>query len=240
MLPDMSMSHPASSSPALPAVRGVLFDRDETIAYTDPSVYREAATWAANHFGLDVKAVGQALQAQWAAQEDPAQLGGWWSLRTAADETSYWERYGHELAARMGVPDDQIAVMLTEWPYQRYMKPVPGAREVLHELRSQGIRVGVLSNTLPSIAATLEAMNLADVVDVAVASCTLGVHKPEQEAFMQAAALMGLPPGQILFIDDKLENVEAARVAGMRAELIDLHGQQPEAIHDLKSVLDLI
>ena len=51
---------------------------------------------------------------------------------------------------------------------------------------------------------------------------------------------MGLLPEQILFIDDKLENVEAARVAGMRAELIDLHGQQPGAIHDLQSVLDLV
>ena len=226
--------HPAST------VRGVLFDRDETIAYTDPGVYREAAQWAAQHFGLDVHAVGQALAAQWAAQEDPAQVGGWWSLRTEADEAVYWQRYGHELAARLGVPEGDIGVLLSEWPYQRYMKAVPEARAVLIELRTRGLRVGVLSNTLPSIGATLEAIDLADVVDVAVASCTLGVHKPEQEAFMQAATLMGLPPGQILFIDDKLENVEAARVAGMRAELIDLHGQQPEAIHDLKSVLDLI
>ena len=226
--------HPTST------IRGVLFDRDETIAYTDPGVYHEAAQWAAQHFGLDVHAVRQALTAQWAAQEDPAQIGGWWSLRTEADEAVYWQRYGHELAARLGVPEGDIGVMLSEWPYQRYMKAVPEARAVLGELRSRGLRVGVLSNTLPSIAATLEAMNLADVVDVAMASCMLGVHKPEQEAFVQAAALMELPPGQILFIDDKLENVVAARMAGMRAELIDLRDQQPGAIHDLRSVLDLI
>jgi putative hydrolase of the HAD superfamily len=242
MLPGMTdrAATPPVSSRTPSQIRGVLFDRDETIAYTDPGVYRQAAAWAAGHFGLDVKTVGQALQAQWAAQEDPAQQGGWWGLRTAADEDAYWERYGHELAARMGVPAGQIGVMLSEWPYQRYMKPVAGAREVLGELRSRGVRVGVLSNTLPSIAATLEAMNLADVVDVAIASCTLGVHKPEVEAFVQAAALMELPLEAVLFIDDKLENVEAARRAGMQAELIDLKGEQPGAIHTLSAVLDRV
>ncbi|WP_407570596.1 HAD family hydrolase [Deinococcus altitudinis] len=234
------MSEPASVPPASPPVRGVLFDRDETIAYTDPAVYREAATWAAAHFGLEVKTVGAALQAQWAAQEDPARQGGWWGLRTEADEAAYWERYGHELAGRLGVPESEIGVMLTEWPYQSYMKPVAGAREVLSELRVRGVKVGVLSNTLPSIAATLEALNLADVVDVAIASCTLGIHKPQLGAFVQAAALMELPLGEILFIDDKLENIEAARRTGMQAELIDLRGEQPGAIHTLYAVLDRV
>ena len=48
---------------------------------------------------------------------------------------------------------------------------------------------------------------------------------------------MELPPGEILFIDDKLENIVAARRAGMQAELIDLRGQQPGAIHTLDAVL---
>ena len=233
MLPCMTEPHPAR-------IRGVLFDRDETIAYTDQGVYREAAQWAAEHFGLEIRAVSQALQAQWAAQEDPAQEGGWWSLRTEADEAAYWERYSSELAGRFGVPASQIGAMMTEWPYQNYMKPVPEAREVLSELRRRGLKIGVLSNTLPSIGATLEAVNLADLVDVAIATCTLGVHKPEAGAFLQAAALMELPPAAILFVDDKLENVEAARRAGMQAELIDLKGRQPGAFHTLNAVLERV
>ncbi|WP_424952056.1 HAD family hydrolase [Deinococcus sp.] len=233
------MSEPPAA-PTAPPIRGVLFDRDETIAYTDPGVYREAARWAARHFGLEAAAVGAALQAQWAAQEDPGQVGGWWGLRTEADEADYWERYGAELAGRFGVPVSEIGVMLTEWPYQRYMKAVPEARAVLSELRRRGLKVGVLSNTLPSIAATLEAVNLADLVDVAVATCTLGVHKPQTAAFVQAAALMELPPAAILFVDDKLENVEAARRAGMQAELIDLGGRQPGALHGLHAVLERV
>jgi len=232
------MTDATSSAPA--RVRGVLFDRDDTIAFTDPGVYREAAAWAAGHYGLDPRAVGQALQAQWAAQEDPAHVGGWWGLRSPQDEDAYWQTYGRQLAARFGVPETEIGAMLEHWPYQSYMKPVPSARTVLGELRSRGVTVGVLSNTLPSIGATLEAMNLADVVDVAIASCTLGVHKPEPDAFLQAAELMKLPVGEILFIDDKRENVEAARRVGMQAEVIDLKGEQPGAIHSLDAVLERV
>lgn len=234
MLPGMT-----DTPPPVP-VRGVLFDRDETIAYTDPAVYREAASWAADQFGLDVSAVGKALQAQWAAQEDPQKVGGWWGLRSEQDETDYWARYGQELSERLGVAAEQIGPMLSEWPYQRYMKAVPEARAVLGELRERGIKVGVLSNTLPSIAATLEAIDLADLVDVAIATCTLGVHKPEPDAFVQAAALMDLPLSEILFIDDKAENVEAARRVGMQAEVIDLRGREPGTLHGLNAVLERV
>ena len=42
-------------------LRAVLFDRDDTIAYTDREVYAEAARWAAQTYGLDAQAVGTAM-----------------------------------------------------------------------------------------------------------------------------------------------------------------------------------
>ncbi|WP_188960666.1 HAD-IA family hydrolase [Deinococcus aquiradiocola] len=229
----------AVSRPAT-RVRGVLFDRDETIAYTDTGVYREVAVWAAREYGLDPRVVGQALQAQWAAQEDPAQVGGWWGLRSEADEAAYWERYAQELAARLDLPAERLGLLLQEWPYERYMKAYPAARGVLEALRARGVKVGVLSNTLPSIGVTLDAIGLGDVVDVAIASCSLGVHKPERDAYLRSADLMELPVQEILFVDDKPENVTAAREAGMRAALIDLRHGTPGALHDLRDVLELV
>ena len=221
---------PAKTGP----IKGVLFDRDETIAYTDQEVYREAAMWAAEHFGLEPKAVGAALKAQWAASE------GWWHLRNEADEEVFWHGYGQELAGRFGVPPEDISPMLEHWPYQRYMKAVPEAREVLSALKARGLKLGVLSNTMPSIGVSLEAVELHDLIDVALASCTLGVHKPEPQAFTLAADLMGLAPSELLFVDDKQENVDAARSTGMQAVMIDLKGKHPGAIHDLRAVLELV
>ncbi|GAA5512195.1 phosphoglycolate phosphatase [Deinococcus carri] len=216
-------------------LQGVLFDRDETLAYTDHSVYREAALWTAERFGLDAAAVGQALAAQW--QE---RAFAWWDLRTPEDEDTFWAAYGDELCARMGLDAAHAGELMAAFPYERYMKPVEGAREVLTELRARGLKVGVLSNTLPSIGRTLEALDLADLVDVAVATCTAGVHKPEAGAFQYALERLGLPAGAVLFVDDKPENVEAARALGMVAARIDLGGQAPDAIHDLRAVLRLV
>ncbi|MFC5847907.1 HAD family hydrolase [Deinococcus petrolearius] len=215
-------------------LRAVLFDRDDTLAWTDPSVYREAALWTAERFGLDARAVGGALRAQW---EERA--SGWWHLRSEEDEAQFWTDYGLELVERMGLPPSAAPDLMAAFPYERYMKPAPGARAVLSELRARGLKIGVLSNTLPSIGRTLSAVGLDDLVDVALATCTLGVHKPEARAFLLAAGALGVAPGEVLFIDDRAENVEGARAVGMRAELIDLRGQTPGALPDLHAVLPL-
>jgi putative hydrolase of the HAD superfamily len=218
-----------------PSLRAVLFDRDDTIAFTDREVYAEAARWAAAEYGLDAQAVGAQMLGQW--QERALT---WWDLRTEDDETAFWDDYGQELMRRVGLPPAEAAVFMAEYPYERFMKPVPHARAVLRELRARGLRIGVLSNTLPSIDRTLEAVGLDDLVDVAVATCTVGVHKPEAGAFLHAAAALGLLPGEILFVDDKQENVDAARALGMQATVIDLRGQDGGAIHDLREVLNLV
>lgn len=48
-------------------------------------------------------------------------------------------------------------------------------------------------------------------------SYEIGVRKPDRRAYEFVADEIGLPPGAILFFDDSLENVEAARVAGLQA-----------------------
>ncbi|MVN88699.1 HAD-IA family hydrolase [Deinococcus sp. HMF7620] len=219
----------------LPSLRAVLFDRDDTIAYTDPGVYREAAAWLAQTFGLETGAALSALRDQWAARALT-----WWHLRTDEDEAAFWAEYGTELTGRLGLPAEAAAQLMTAYPYEAYMKPVPHAREVLTELRARGLKVGVLSNTLPSIDRTLQAVGLADLVDVAVASCVVGVHKPDAGVYLHAAGALGLPPEQVLFVDDKLDNVEAARALGMQGAQIDLTGQAPGALHDLRAVLALV
>lgn len=213
-------------------LRAVLFDRDNTIASTDETVYQEAAIWIGTRFGLDPRQAGRVLAGLWREQE-----GQWWHLRSHAEEESFWESYGAELTRRLGLSPEAAAELMQNYPYERYMKPVEGAREVLTELRGRGLKIGVLSNTLPSIERTLDAIGLRDLVDVPLATCLLGVHKPEAQAFRLAADALGLPPAEILFIDDLPENVEAARAVGMRAEQIDLSGQTAGALHSLREVL---
>ncbi len=224
----------------LPALRAVLFDRDDTIAYTDRSVYRDAAAWGASHFGLDPARLGHTLAALWQESTVTDHERSWWHLRSLEDEQTFWDTYGRELERRLNLPAGAGAEFVAHFPYEVYIKAVPGAREVLTALRARGLKVGVLSNTLPSIDRTLEAVGLGDLIDVAVASCTVGAHKPEPAGYLHAAQALGVQVPEVLFIDDKLENVEAARSLGMAAQVIDLTGQRPGALHSLDDVLTLV
>ena len=48
-------------------------------------------------------------------------------------------------------------------------------------------------------------------------SCEMKLLKPSPEFYRESIRRIGLPAGEILFIDDNLENVEAARKEGMQA-----------------------
>ncbi|WP_412029139.1 HAD family hydrolase [Deinococcus yunweiensis] len=225
---------------ALPALRAVLFDRDDTIAYTDRSVYRDAATWGAAHFGLEAAQIGRTLAALWQESTATDHELSWWTLRSLEDEQVFWETYGRELERRLNLPAGAGAEFVARFPYEVYIRAVPGAREVLTALRARGLKLGVLSNTLRSIDRTLDAVGLGDLIDVAVASCTVGAHKPDPAGYLHAAQALGVQLAEVLFIDDKPENVEAARRLGMAAEVIDLTGQLPGALHSLDDVLALV
>jgi putative hydrolase of the HAD superfamily len=61
-----------------------------------------------------------------------------------------------------------------------------------------------------------------DLFDVSCYSYDLGVAKPDPAFFTEAARRIAADPATILFIDDRPVNVEAARSAGLAAEVWEL------------------
>jgi putative hydrolase of the HAD superfamily len=62
------------------------------------------------------------------------------------------------------------------------------------------------------------ALGYANVFDRELYSCDLGSTKPSSSYFDEVIRITGLDPGRTLFIDDRLDNVEAARGCGFAAE----------------------
>jgi putative hydrolase of the HAD superfamily len=48
-------------------------------------------------------------------------------------------------------------------------------------------------------------------------SSTIGLRKPEAEAFEYVVEQIGVPACRILFFDDLIQNVEGARACGLQA-----------------------
>ncbi len=216
-------------------IRALLLDRDDTISISDPTVYVEAARWLVQRYQQDPEEVLRVMQRHWADH-----FGTWWDLRTLEDERAFWQHYSEGLAERLGLDPQAGEELMARYPYTAFLKPVPGLRDLLISLRARGLKIGILSNTLPNIMPSLEALGIADLVDTALSSCALGVHKPAPEVFVLAAAQLGLPHQDILFIDDKQENVDAARSVGMVAHRINLHQREEGTLHEIGEVLDYL
>ena len=61
-----------------------------------------------------------------------------------------------------------------------------------------------------------------EVFDHSFYSCRMGKIKPGNEFFKEITDQLNLPGGSLLFIDDHKENVEAAREAGLNAEVFHM------------------
>jgi putative hydrolase of the HAD superfamily len=60
---------------------------------------------------------------------------------------------------------------------------------------------------------------LTELFDAIVISAEVGMRKPEERIFRHAAGLIGLAPGECVFIDDMEANVRVAEATGMRGVL---------------------
>lgn len=79
-----------------------------------------------------------------------------------------------------------------------------------------------------------ERYGFTSMVDVAIYSHEEGVHKPDPRIYAIAIERLGVAPGEIVFLDDRPENVDAARVAGIQAVLFTSTAQ---AIADIEALL---
>ena len=109
----------------------------------------------------------------------------------------------------------------------------PDARPCLAELRAAGYLLGAVGNTC----AEVEPM-LAELVDVVGSSARWGVDKPAPAFFARLAVEAGLPPHEIAYVGDRVDNdVAPALASGLVAVHLRrgpwgyLHEPPPEALN---------
>ena len=56
-----------------------------------------------------------------------------------------------------------------------------------------------------------------DAFEVCLLSCDIGEEKPERRAYEVLMAVLGVAPNEVVFIDDRIENVEVAKELGIGA-----------------------
>ena len=142
---------------------------------------------------------------------------GYWAYRDDYDAglltgDAYWTKVaGRPLTgdASSGLKETDVAL------WTEMNQPMLDWVDALHQA---GFRTGILSNMPDAMAEGICAQfDWIENFDHAVWSHALKLRKPQPAIYQAAIDGLGVPPGQILFIDDKMENTEAAVLAGMQA-----------------------
>jgi beta-phosphoglucomutase len=95
--------------------------------------------------------------------------------------------------------------------------PLPGAIELLSELRTAGYPQALASSTpLANIEVICEVLGLDKYLDVFVSGETVPRGKPAPDIFLKAAAALGTEPTHCLVIEDAVAGVQAAHAGGMK------------------------
>ena len=97
------------------------------------------------------------------------------------------------------------------------VRPDEAMVEAVKRAKAQGIRTGLLSNSMGTGRYDREAF--PELFDGVVISGEVGLHKPQPEIFELACERIGLAPQDVVFVDDLRENCDGAEAIGMTAIL---------------------
>jgi epoxide hydrolase-like predicted phosphatase len=192
-----------------------------------------------HYIGVEGRAVAAAIaddpdaaEAAGAVEDEPD-----WHLleKGQIDVATYFTRLADRAPAILGTEIDMES-------YGRFWRSTaPGVHwMVVHkirELKGRGLRLGLLTNNVKEFGDHWRTMfPLDELFEEVVDSSHVGMRKPERAIYELTCSRMGVEPGEAVFIDDNLDNVEAARAYGMEA----VHfGENPwDALAEIEAILE--
>lgn len=136
--------------------------------------------------------------------------------RDELDSSGYWRRIGRDAGLRY---DTERVGALVRMDAATWAKPNRPMVDTLIELDTAGIRTAILSNTPRDIWTYVSAKHpWTRVADVRTLSFEIGLAKPDPAVFGICLERLGAAPEETLFVDDREENVDAARRLGIRTD----------------------
>jgi HAD superfamily hydrolase (TIGR01549 family) len=207
------------------AIQAVLFDLDFTLAKPGPDLGPEGYQRLGRRFGLELDP-SRYRDARAKAVE---------GLRKHADfrhDEEIWVAFTERIIRGMGGDSErayECAVEMTRaWEHAYNFDIFDDVPPVLAELRRQGLKLGIVSNTGRDVEEFLAHHTLD--VDAALSSRVHGKVKPHPTIFQAVLDRLGVSAERAAMVGDSPEDdLEGARGLGMQAFLVDREGVYPDA-----------
>lgn len=145
-----------------------------------------------------------------------------------------------EFVATLGEARDAVwTLMHPESPHSLFTHVTPhaGMHGLVDDARRAGYKTGIVSNIFTEYIPRWDQItNHVGRFDSVVYSCSVGVRKPNKAIFDIALAELALQAHEVLFIDDTIDMVAAARNYGFVAVEVADHAT---AIAEARSILSI-
>jgi FMN phosphatase YigB (HAD superfamily) len=115
---------------------------------------------------------------------------------------------------------------------------IPGAAELLHELKRRGYRLGLVADGLAESFRNVfgRQYGLSDLFEAQAISEEVGESKPHPAMYQAALASLGIPPeqyGQVIMVGNHLErDIRGANALGLISVWLDWAPRRPKVAAD--------
>jgi putative hydrolase of the HAD superfamily len=205
-------------------IQAVLFDLDFTLAKPGPDLGPEGYQRMGRRFGLE-------LDPTLYKEARAKAVEGLHKHPDFRHDEEIWVAFTERIIRGMGGNSDrayELAVEMTKaWEHAHNFDLFDDVPPVLDELRTQGLKLGVVSNTGRDVDEFLAHHKLR--LDAALSSKVHGKVKPHPTIFQAVLDRLGVAAEHAAMVGDSPEDdLEGARALGMTAFLVDRDGLYPD------------
>ncbi len=220
--------------------KAIFFDRDGTLTYftKEKELWRDKiiSRWSGKPFELPYEKM---MNLFFLASEGKKP---WY--KTVDDESEFFQRYYRHLLIGEGVTDniDKKAKVLFDELWCKDRSLFYETTEVLEYFYNKGYKMGVISDTSPSLEYTLKQLGIAKYFTSFTASSLVGAGKPSPIIFNAALNAQGVSAEESIYVDDFKPEADGAREQGFTSFLIDRSGKIKDewTITDLRQLIDFV
>ena len=219
----------------------IFFDRDGTLTYSNPDKEKWRndiiEKWSGKPFELSYDRMIRLFQR---ASEGRSP---WYS--NLDDEKEFFKLYYKFLLLDENIVEDldiRSKLLLNELWCNNDRLLYPETEDVLKYFRDKGYKMGVISDTSPSLEYTLQQIGISQYFTSFTASSLVGASKPSPIIFNAALKVQNVTASESLYVDDYDVEADGARILGFTSFFLDRSEEHSGrwVIHNLSKIIDFV
>lgn len=218
--------------------RAVFFDVDFTLIYPGPRFQASGYHDFCARHGIDV----DQSRFDRAVVEAASGLDSGDDIYDPQLYVDYTRRIIEGMGGRGDAVEQAAREIYDEWAACCHFTMYDDVPDVLHELHSSGLKIGLISNSHRCLSSFESHFELRGLFSVALSSVEHGYMKPHPSIFEAALRGAGVEASEAVMVGDSLtHDVDGARRLGMRGVLVARSGpvQAPPDVPVIQSLREL-